>query len=129
MRQHNISDTSPVAFVKGFVEPSQRTSEKAHKPWLCLDKKNGYIVSAHCTCLAGLGEACSHAAALMFSIEAVSQSGINSAPACTAIKCLWNQYYKEKVTPIQAEHLDLSHPTHGQLKRKRKVRIPPPGKI
>ena len=80
VRQHNISlpDTSPVAFVKAFVEPSQRTGEKAHKSWLCLDKKKWI----HCKCTLHIprwfGEASSHDAALMFAIEAVSQCGINA---------------------------------------------------
>lgn len=38
------------------------------KPWIIL-KSDGGIQSAHCTCMAGLGEACSHVAALVFYIH------------------------------------------------------------
>ena len=65
------------------------------KPWLCIDRKDGCVVSSHCTCMAGFGEACSYIAALLFAIEAVNYSSINDA--CTSMKCIWASYYKEKV--------------------------------
>ena len=30
----------------------------------------GTVICAHCTCMAGIGEACFHAAALLFAVEA-----------------------------------------------------------
>ena len=38
------------------------------EPWVIL-KDDGSVISAHCTCVAGLGESCSHVAALLFKIE------------------------------------------------------------
>lgn len=38
-------------------------------PWLIVEK-DGKILAAHCNCMAGLGETCSHAAAVMFYIDA-----------------------------------------------------------
>ena len=109
-----------MTFIKGLVDPSQKSNEKPHNPWVCIDKKKGYIVSAHCTCLAGLGEACSHIAAVLFAIEAVNQQGINSAPTCTMVKSVWSTYYKEKVVPARANNLDFTHPRHGQPRKKRR---------
>ena len=43
-------------------------SEKPLQPWVAAER-TGRILAAHCTCMAGLGEACSHIAALLFSIE------------------------------------------------------------
>ena len=34
---------------------------------------DGKVLAAHCTCMAGVGEACSHIAALLFSIVAMVQ--------------------------------------------------------
>ena len=44
-------------------------SAKPLEPWIIADK-DGCILGAHCTCMAGLGEACTHVAALLFSTEA-----------------------------------------------------------
>lgn len=42
-------------------------NDKPLRPWLIL-LPDGTISSVHCTCMAGLGEACSHSAAVAFSI-------------------------------------------------------------
>ena len=41
------------------------------KPWI-ISYKNRTIAYAHCTCMAGLGEVCSHAAAIAFALYSVS---------------------------------------------------------
>ena len=97
VRQHNVESNSPVVFVKAVVTPGQRVTETPHEPWVCLDKVAGYVVASHCSCMAGLGEACSHIAALLFSVEAVNYCAINDHPAATSVRCIWNNYYKKKV--------------------------------
>ncbi|KAF3844344.1 hypothetical protein F7725_007507 [Dissostichus mawsoni] len=44
---------------------------------------------AHCTCMAGLGEVCSHAAALMFTVLAAVEKRENQT--CTEKPCTWTQ--------------------------------------
>jgi uncharacterized Zn finger protein len=44
-------------------------SEKPLQPWI-IAEKDGRILAAHCTCMAGLGEACTHVAALLFAVDA-----------------------------------------------------------
>ena len=51
------------------VRHSQRISATPVKPWVAAEE-GGTIICAHCTCMAGLGEACSHIAALLFVLEA-----------------------------------------------------------
>ncbi len=51
------------------VNHSQRLSEKPLTPWVVAEP-NGRIVSDHCTCMAGLGECCSHVASLLWACEA-----------------------------------------------------------
>ena len=38
------------------------------QPWIIADR-SGTVVSAHSQCMAGLGESCSHVAALLFSVD------------------------------------------------------------
>ena len=52
--------------VVGTVSHSQKLSAKPPQPWLIIEKK-GKVISAHCNCMAGLGEACSHVGAVLFS--------------------------------------------------------------
>ena len=49
----------------------------------------GTVVMAHCTCMAGLGEVCSHAAALMFSLLAAVER--REGQACTDKACAWEE--------------------------------------
>ena len=50
------------------VTHSMRINEKPLEPWLivCSD---GTVQSAHCTCMAGWSEGCSHIAAVPFALE------------------------------------------------------------
>ena len=44
-------------------------SEKPLTPWVVCEK-SGKVLCAHCDCMAGLGESCSHVASLLWAIEA-----------------------------------------------------------
>ena len=44
-------------------------SEKPLTPWVVCEN-SGKVLSAHCDCMAGLGESCSHVASLLWAIEA-----------------------------------------------------------
>jgi len=37
-------------------------------PWIVL-KFSGEVLAAHCTCIAGLGECCSHIGAVLFYLQ------------------------------------------------------------
>ncbi|XP_077532449.1 uncharacterized protein LOC144144813 [Haemaphysalis longicornis] len=78
--------SSAVVLVAADVEASQ-TVKKVHQPWT-LVKKDGTVINAHCTCMAGLGEACSHVSALLFRVEAEVKHGLND-PSSTSVECRW----------------------------------------
>ena len=61
-------------------------SEKPLQPWIIADHE-GYILWAHCTCMAGLGEACTHIAALLFAIEASVK--LQDSKTVTEEKAYW----------------------------------------
>lgn len=48
---------------------SQRMREKPLSPWIITDK-TGTVLASHCDCMAGIGETCSHVAAVLFFVEA-----------------------------------------------------------
>ncbi|KAH7940247.1 hypothetical protein HPB52_022567 [Rhipicephalus sanguineus] len=50
------------------VNHSQRLNRPPVDSW-AVCKCDGEVVAAHCTCMAGNGDACSHVAALLFYVE------------------------------------------------------------
>ncbi|CAC5420381.1 unnamed protein product [Mytilus coruscus] len=69
-------DDCPFMVLKAKVTPSQRARDKPHEPWVYLEKSSGTVYCAHCTCMAGLGEVCSHVEALLFKVEMAVKIGI-----------------------------------------------------
>ena len=55
-------------FVLFQVTHSMRVNDKPLDPWLLISG-DGTVQSAHCTCMAGLSEGCSHIAAVLFAME------------------------------------------------------------
>ncbi|XP_037571412.2 uncharacterized protein LOC119445594 [Dermacentor silvarum] len=87
-----------VVILTASVEASQLLS-KTYRPW-CVVKDDGTVVSAHCTCIAGLGECCTHVAALLFNIEAAIKYGLND-PSPTETACRWSEVSrKSMVAPV-----------------------------
>lgn len=77
------------------VTPSYRTTEEPHHPWVAV-AKSGKVVAGHCTCMAGLGETCSHVAAILCKVEAaVRQELTHTTP--TNLPCEWNQNFTRNV--------------------------------
>ena len=56
------------------------------KAWIIVEQK-GKILSAHCNCMAGLGETCSHVGALLFYVEAAVR--IRDSKTVTQEKAYW----------------------------------------
>ena len=65
---------------------SMAVREKPLQPWAIIESK-GNIIAAHCTCMAGLGEACTHVAAMLWSICALNQ--IRKDKSVTDTKSYW----------------------------------------
>ncbi|XP_025765083.1 uncharacterized protein LOC112847531 [Oreochromis niloticus] len=70
---HDLSVYKPprseYVVVKTKVLHSQRMNETALQPWVIVST-NGRVEAAHCTCMAGVAETCTHVAALLFKVEA-----------------------------------------------------------
>lgn len=65
---------------------SQSLRDKLLNPWI-IAEKSGKVISAHCDCMAGLGEACSHIAALLFYIDVLVQQ--RDSKTVTQEKAYW----------------------------------------
>ncbi|XP_052268883.1 uncharacterized protein LOC127870291 isoform X2 [Dreissena polymorpha] len=72
--------------VTAKVLHSQRLREKPLRPWVISDK-TGQVMGAHCTCMAGLGAACTHIAALLFAVDATVR--IRDSKTVTDEKAYW----------------------------------------
>ena len=55
---------SKFTFLKAAVEPSQSVSQAKHTAWIML-KESVVVETDGCSCIAGLGKTCSHAAAIL----------------------------------------------------------------
>lgn len=113
---HAISDKSKFCFLKTTCRPSQRITDVPHKLLVCLCKKSGKILKAHCTCMAGFSQTCNHIAAALFRIEADVRMGLSN-PSCRTTACEWLPKNK-LVKQVKLKDLKLSRSDFGRRGRK-----------
>ena len=99
--------------ITASVRHSQKLSVAPAKPWVAV-KQNGIVVCTHCTCMAGLGEACSHVAALLFTLEGNTKMKKNVT--CTSLPCSWLPPSFQSVP--YAELSDVEFATPQEKRRK-----------
>ncbi|CAN7988957.1 unnamed protein product [Ixodes hexagonus] len=73
--------------------------------WLLL-KPDGQVQEAHCTCMAGPGEACSHVGAVLFYLEAVVRR--TSSLACTDQANAWLPPGMQVLECVPIANIDFS---------------------
>lgn len=73
--------------------------------WILLED-DGDVVCAHCTCMAGIGEACSHIAAVLFFFQIAAQH--KDGQSCTEKENRWLPCYRKSATQGPIVHLDFS---------------------
>ena len=94
------------------VKHSQTLSATPLKVWVGC-KSNGEVVAARCTCMAGIGEAYSHIAAVLFAAEANTQ--VKQQQSCTSLPCAWLPPSFRSVEYLSVSDIDFRTP-----KQKRK---------
>jgi len=82
------------------------------KLWILISNKEGRILEAHCTCMAGLESTCNHIAAVLFRIEAAMRLGLSN-PACTTKPCEWLPNRNE-VKQCRVKDIETTLPTGGK---------------
>nr|XP_047129777.1 uncharacterized protein LOC124809815 [Hydra vulgaris] len=106
---NKISNRSKFCFIKSKVLPSQRQNNKnMYNVWTCLEKELGWVLTANCSCMAGLGSACSHVAALLSKLEAASRLKLHETPP-TSILCTWKKC-KKSVQPASLQLINFQQP-------------------
>ncbi len=106
--------TCPGAFlVTACVKHSQKLSATLVKPWVAV-KQIGTVLCCHCTCMAGLGEACSHIASVLFALEANTQ--LKKRTSCTSLPCSWLPPSFQNVPYAEIADIDFENP---KLKRRK----------
>ena len=81
--------------IRAKCNPSWDTSGTTYQCIVLFDKLSEKPVGFSCTCTAGQGEACTHAAAMLFAMEDFTSLGHHELPgdaASTQILCGWDCY-------------------------------------
>ena len=98
--------------VTAAARHSQILTIPPSKPWVAV-KQNGTVVYAHCLCMAGLGEACSHIAAQLFTFEAITT--MNKSTSCTSLPDSWFSPTFQNVHYAKLPDVDYQlHMPHGR---------------
>ena len=92
--------TSAVTYVKCKVLPSMRKS-LLYDAMVCLDPE-GDVLTATCTCVAGLAGCCNHIAGLLYALEDFVRLALReeSSVACTSKLQAWNRPRARKLPPV-----------------------------
>ena len=102
--------------VKCRVMHSQKLSETPLTPWV-ICTKSGQILSAHCDCMAGLGESCTHVAALLFFLESVEK--LRESQTVTDKSAYWVETKSKKVGEVKGKEISMTDFSSSRsLKRK-----------
>ena len=91
------------------VKHSQSVSLPPLRVWV-ITKSDGEVITAHCTCMAGLGEVCSHVAAVLFAAEANSLTKLQFSS--TSLPCSWLPPTFRSVNFSEINGIDFSTPQH-----------------
>ena len=110
---YSISHTPGTSVIIGHMKHSQQLSATPTTPWVGA-KTEGTIVCAHCNCMAGLGEACSHIATLLFTLERNTQE--QKLTTCTSLLCSWLPPSFQNIPYSELAGIDFTTP---QMKWKR----------
>lgn len=101
---HYINSASDKCMVKSKVTPSQAVNNKPYDVWIILKKDagnvpGGQILSAYCSCTAGMLGSCNHIAGVLFRIEHAVKTGMTK-PTSTGKLCEWTVPKKRtKINP------------------------------
>ncbi|XP_062551643.1 uncharacterized protein LOC134216876 [Armigeres subalbatus] len=83
----------------GKVILSMKLKENMLRPWIIIDVR-GNIIYAHCTCVAGITETCSHVSAVLYALANLHAQSINHKLTVTDFPCYWRQPTKNVRTDL-----------------------------
>ena len=90
-----------VTYVRSYVHHSM-SCDPSLQVFVALNSTKGDVYSAQCNCVAGLGQACNHIAAVLFYLEDAKKKRLDKLPvelSKTSQPMVWNQPPKKQVDP------------------------------
>ena len=102
-----------ICLIRANVKHSQKLSASPLKPWIAAET-NGTIMCAHCTCMAGLGEVCSHISAVLFAVD--YNTRMKNSTSATSLPCAWLPPTMQKVPYAQLCDIDFTSSKQKKLK-------------
>ncbi len=79
-----IESRANIYLVAARVRHSQKIFASPAQAWIAVEK-TGVVLCVHCDCMAGLGESCSHIAAILFTLNANEIA--RKSVSCTSVPC------------------------------------------
>ena len=106
--EHKWKTYNDVSLITGKVNHSYSVSSTPLQPWV-IAKHNGAVVCGYCTCMAGLGETCSHIGALLYWVE--YQVRKRSEISSTSLTNSWLEPSSVSSVPyLQIADIDFTSP-------------------
>lgn len=107
LRAFKVDSSGDKVVVLAKVRHSQAVSAEELEPWVAAEK-SGSVICAHCTCKAGLGEACAHIAAILFTLVSHSEAVLQAS--CTSQPCQWLPPSLQPVEYKRVAEMDFTSP-------------------
>lgn len=76
-------------------------------PWIII-KNSGKVEAAHCLCMAGLGECCSHVGAVLFYLH--HAYNMKCTKSVTDVYAYWGTPSHENANPSKIRDINFNHP-------------------
>ena len=92
---------------------SQCLRETPLSSWVAI-KEDGEVICAHCSCMAGLGEVCSHVSAVLFAVDTGVR--IRTGGTCTSVAYSWLAPSSKSIQYDDTANIDFRSPA-GKLKQ------------
>jgi len=89
------------------VAHSQRLNDTKLLPWVIVNI-NGKVEAAHCLCMAGLGECCSHVGAVLFYLH--HAFNMKCTKSVTDVYAYWAAPSLDKSIPSKISSINFNHP-------------------
>ena len=103
-----------VVLIIGKVRHSYAANKTPLQPWV-LVRCNGTVLVAHCTCMAGLAETCSHVGAVLHWVETAIR--VRDDTPCTSKENKWLMPAPMQSIPyLQLSEINFSAPKHQKVK-------------
>lgn len=100
---HKVNEE--IVLLKADVTPSQAINSKPHRVWVSA-KKQGEVLHAGCTCMAGQARVCSHVGAVLWKIDCAVSRGL-TGKTCTDEAARWNRGTTRNVQPSEIEGINF----------------------